>query len=49
LKNAQNETTKPFSVGNTKVTFQPIKVNFVYEVLRNFPKINEYQQSRLKC
>jgi len=33
--------------------FQPIKANFVYEVLRNYPKINEFcswkQQSRLKC
>jgi len=33
------------------LTFRPI--NFVYEVLRNYPKINEFcswnQQSRLKC
>jgi len=29
------------------LTFQPIKANFVYEVLRNYPKKNEYQQSRL--
>jgi len=25
------------------LTFQPIKANFVYEVLQNYPKINEYQ------
>jgi len=31
------------------LTFQPIKVNFVYEVLRNYPKIDWNQQSRLKC
>jgi len=35
------------------LTFQPIKANFVYEVLCNYPKINEFrswnQQSRLKC
>jgi len=53
LKNVQNETTKLFSVGNTILTFQPIKANFVYKVLRNYPKINEFccwnQQSRLTC
>jgi len=35
------------------LTFQPIKANFVYDMLRNYPKINEFcswnQQSRLKC
>jgi len=25
-----------------KLTFQPIKANFVYEILRNYPKINEF-------
>jgi len=51
-KNVQNETTKLFSVGNTTINIQSIKANFVYEVLRNYPKINEFcfwnQQSRLK-
>jgi len=35
------------------LTFQPIKANFVFEVLRNYPKTEEFyswnQQSRLKC
>jgi len=34
------------------LTFQPIKANFEYEVLRNYPKINEFcslnQQARFK-
>jgi len=51
LKNVQNETNKRFLVRNTNINIQPIKANFVYEVLQNYPKINEFyswnQQSRL--
>jgi len=53
LKNIQNETIKLFSAVTQILTFQPIKADFVYEVLRNYPKTNKFcswnQQSRLKC
>jgi len=36
-----------------KLTFQPIKANFEYEVLRNYTKLDNscywYQQSKPKC
>jgi len=42
-----------FKLATQKLTFQPIKASFVYEVLRNYPNIDEFcswnQQSRLKC
>jgi len=44
-KNVQNETTKRFLIGNTNkllTTFQPIKANFMYEVLLNYPKIEKF-------
>jgi len=31
-----------FQLAKQILTFQPIKANFVYEVLRNYPKINEF-------
>jgi len=42
-----------FQLATQILTFQPIKAILVYEVLWNYPKINEFyswnQQSRLKC
>jgi len=39
-----------FQLATQILTFQPIKANFVYKVLRNYLKINEFcswnQQSR---
>jgi len=41
-----------FQLATQILTFQPIEANFVYKVLRNYPKINEFyswnKQSRLK-
>jgi len=31
-----------FQLATQILTFQPIKANFVNEVLRNYPKINEF-------
>jgi len=41
LKNVQNETTKHFLIGNTNINIS-IKANFVYEVLRSYPKIMNF-------
>jgi len=42
-----------FQLATQILAFQSIKANFVYKVLRNYPKINKFcswnQQSRLKC
>jgi len=52
-QNVQNETTKRFLVGNTKINILlSIKANFVHEVLRNYTKLDEVcswnQRSNLK-
>jgi len=31
-----------FKLATQILTFQPIKANFLYEVLRNYPKIDEF-------
>jgi len=52
-KNVQNETTKLFLVGNTRINSYKTKANYVYEVLQNCMKLDKFcswkQQSRLKC
>jgi len=42
LKNIQNETTKRILVGITNFNISTNQDYFVYEVLRNYPKINKF-------
>jgi len=45
LKDVQTILLSSFRLATQILTFQPIKANFLYKVLQNYPNINEFCSS----